>query len=366
MARSRGATLSVLSRYLFLEFWGVFLLTLAGFIGLYLIIDLFERLNFFLKNDASLSAAVRYLAFKLPLIITQMVPAAVIAGVLISLAQLGRRNELIALRASGVGLYRIGRPLLVTAAGISLVMLAFGETLVPLSMRRQQEVSLIEIRGQQPRTVLGDRATWYHGAEGFYHIDHIDAARQTLVGIVIYHVDRDFALTHTTAIRSARWTGSRWDLADAVERRITADGDVLVTPADARDLLQQETLEDFLEVFREPEELSYAVLSDRIDALTRKGIDASSYLVDLHLKLAVPFMSFVLAALAIPIAARPQRHTSVALTLGTGIVVGFFYWLILAFGMSLGHSGAIPPIAAAWAANVICLLASLFLFLTLE
>lgn len=366
MQRPRRVPVSVLSRYLLREFWSIFTLILLAFIGLYLIIDLFERLNFFLKNDASLGAALRYLAFKIPLIVTQMVPPAVIAGILVSLGQLGRRNELTALRANGVSLYRIARPLLLVAAAISGLMLAWGETVVPLSMRRQQEVSLIEIRKQAPRTLLGDKATWYHGAEGFYHIDFIDRPRQTLFGVVVYHVDPNFRLTHTTEIDSARWTGERWEIADAVERRITAQRDVLVTPVDSTRLLQQEKLEDFLEVFREPEELSYAMLNERIDSMTRKGIDASSYLVDLHLKLAVPFMSFVLAALAIPIAARPQRHTSVALTIGVGIVVGFSYWLVLAFGVSLGHSGAIPPVVAAWAANVICLLGAIFLFLSVE
>jgi len=366
MQRPRRIPVSVLSRYLLSEFWATFRLVLLAFIGLYLIIDLFERLSFFLKNDATLGAAVRYLAFKLPLIVTQMVPPAVVAGMLVSLGQLGRRNELTALRASGVSLYRIARPLLIAAATISALMLAWGETVVPLSMRRQQEVSTIEIRKQAPRALLGEKATWYHGAEGFYHIDFIDRPRQTLYGLVVYHVDEQFRLTHTTEIDSARWTGERWEIGDAVERRITRQREVLVVPVQGTLLLQQEKLEDFLEVFREPEELSYAMLSERIDSMTRKGIDASSYLVDLHLKLAVPFMSFVLAALAIPIAARPQRHTSVALTIGVGIVVGFLYWLVLAFGVSLGHSGAIPPLVAAWAANVICLLGAVYLSLSVE
>ncbi len=249
---------------------------------------------------------------------------------------------------------------------ISLLTLAWSETVVPLSMRRQQEVSLIEIRKQSPRTLLGDKATWYHGAEGFYHIDYIDRERQTLYGIVVYHIDPTFRLLHTTEVNSARWTGERWDVGPALERRVSPDRDVTVTPVNGDPLLRQEKLEDFLEVFREPEELSYSMLRERVDSMTRKGIDASSYLVDLHLKLAVPFMSFVLAALIIPIAGRSQRHASVAVTIGVGIVVGFAYWLILAFGVSLGHSGAIPPLAAAWAANAICLLGAIFLFLTLE
>jgi lipopolysaccharide export system permease protein len=366
MDRSRRVPVSVLSRYLFSEFWGIFSLTLVGFVGLYLIIDLFDRLNFFMRNEATTGAMLRYLAFKLPLILTQMVPPAVLAGVLISLGVLGRRNELVALRASGVSLTRIARPLLVTAAAISLIMLLWGETIVPLSMSRQQEVSLIEIRKQAPRTVLGDRATWFHGAEGFYHIDFIDRARQMLFGIVIYHVDPEFRLTHTTEIHSARWDSDHWDVSDAVTRRVTKELEVEVESVAGDGFLREEKLEDFLEVFREPEELSYIMLHERIEAMTRKGIDASSYLVDLHLKLAIPFMSFVLAALAVPIAARNRRHASVAITLGIGIVVGFFYWIVFAFGVSLGHSGAIPPAVAAWSANFICLLAAGFLFLSVD
>lgn len=366
MARTQRLPVSVLSLYLAREFWAVFSLTLAGFIGLYLIIDLFDRLNFFLKNDASAGAAFRYLAFKLPLIVTQMVPPAVIAGVLVSLGLLARRNELTALRASGVSLYRVARPLLLVAAAISGLTLLWNETIVPLSMQRQQEVSLIEIRKQAPRTVLGDRATWYRGAEGFYHIDLIDRSRQALYGIVIYHVDGNFRLTHTTEIESAHWAADHWEVSDATERRITPSREVLVTPIDGSGLLAQEKLGDFLEIYREPEELSYVMLRERVAAMERRGIDASSYMVDLHLKLAVPFMSFVLAALAIPIAARPRRHASVAVALGIGIVVGFAYWLVLAFGMSLGQSGAIPPIVAAWAANVIGGLAAILLFLSVE
>lgn len=366
MVRSQRLPLSILSRYLVAEFWGIFSLTLSAFVGLYCIIDVFDRLNFFFKNDASAGAVARYIAFKLPLIVTQMVPPAVLAGVLLSLAVLGRRNELTAMRAGGVSLYRIGRPLLAAAAVISLLMLLWSETVVPLSMRRQQEVSLIEIRKQSQRTVLGDRATWYHGADGFYHIDFIDRARQTLYGVVIYHVDGDFRLTSTTEIDSARWDHDRWEVSGAVRRQVNKDREVEVTPVAGDELLRRDKLEDFLEVFREPEELSYVTLSERIQAMTRRGIDASGYFVDLHLKLAIPFMSLVLAALAIPIAARPRRHTSVAITLGIGIVLGFAYWLVLAFGISLGRSGAIPPLIAAWAANFICLLGAAFLFLKVE
>ena len=103
-----------------------------------------------------------------------------------------------------------------------------------------------------------------------------------------------------------------------------------------------ETLDDFLEVHREPDELSYLDLRQRIHDLSRKGIDASSYLVDLNMKLAVPFTALVLACVAVPLAGRVQRHPSLAAIVGLGLALGFGYWVVLALSNALGESGVLP------------------------
>jgi lipopolysaccharide export system permease protein len=122
----------------------------------------------------------------------------------------------------------------------------------------------------------------------------------------------------------------------------------------------------FLEVQREPEELSFVALRERIQSLTGKGIDASHYLVDLYLKLALPFSSAVLALIAVPIAGRLRRHPSMAATIGVGTAVGFSYWVLLGLSTSLGQSGAVPPLIAAWAPNAIYALLAAVLFLWSE
>ena len=358
--------LSVISRYLISEFWNMFRLTLGGFVIIYLLVDFFDRLGFFLGNNASPWAAARYLLFKLPLIITQVTPPAVLASTLLSLGLLGRRNELVALRASGVSLYHVARPFLMVAALISVAIFVWNETVVPASTHASEEVNLVEIRHQAPRTILSDKEIWYHGSDGFYNIDHIDRERQTLYGIVIYRLSDTFQLLSTTAVTSAHWNGHHWDIQGAMERQLTPSGDVEFHSVPPGSILRKETMADFLEVYRDPDELSYKMLSERIRALTSKGIDASSYRVDLDLKLAVPFMSLVLAALAIPIAGRAKRNASIAATVGIGTLVGFSYWVILALGMSLGHGGALPPFVAAWGANAICTLIAVGLFLTVE
>jgi lipopolysaccharide export system permease protein len=223
----------------------------------------------------------------------------------------------------------------------------------------------VEIRKRAIRGVLSDRAIWYHGAGGFYNIDYVDRTGQAVFDLTIYHLDEQFRLRSVVLVPRAQWIDGRWQASGAVEHEL--DGTTFQsTPVPPEGVSIPETLDDFLEVQREPEELSFGALSGRIQNLSRKGIDASHYLVDLYLKVALPFASTVLALIAIPIAGRLRRHPSVAAIIGVGTAVGFGYWVLIGLARSLGESGAIPPFFAAWAANAIYTLLGVVLFLSSE
>jgi lipopolysaccharide export system permease protein len=366
MLRSHLTFLPVVSRHLLREFAGLFVPIVLAFVTLYLVVDFFDRLDILLKNQATPLSAMRYFAFKIPLIVTQTLPAAAMAAMLLSLGILSRHNEITVLRASGISLFQTALPLLALAIVISIGTLLWNETVVPYCARQYQYVNVVEIRKRPQRGILNEREVWYHGAAGFYNIAHIDPRRDTLFGLTIYRTDTSFSLRSIVEVATARWTGSAWLLSGAMERTTDRDGEVVTRPVDPADLPIQETLNDFLEVRREPEELSYLALREHVHELTRKGIDSSSYLVDLNLKLAVPFATLVLAGIAIPLAGRVQRHPSLPVIVLAGFGIGFAYWVVLALANSLGQSGVLPPLAAAWAANTICALVGGALFLTSE
>ena len=366
MRRARYTPTSVISRYLVREFLGMLLPIVMAFVILYLIVDCFDRLTFLLKNHATAGAAVRYFFFKIPLILTQIMPPAVLVALLLSLGMLSRRNEITALRASGISLVETAVPLLALGTLMTLATLAWNETVVPYCTRESQRVNNIEIRKGTPRGILGDRGIWYHGADGFYNIDHIDPQRRMLFGLTIYQTDASFDLRSIIQVPAAEWTGTAWRATGAVQRTVTNDGDIAMKPVPNDQLLRHETLNDFLELRPQAEELSYMQLQQRIAELSRKGIDASNYFVDLHLKLALPFTSLVFACLAIPLAGRVQRHPSLAAIVLIGLATGFGYWVTLALTNALGASGVLPPVVSAWAANVIFLFIGGVIFLTSE
>lgn len=358
--------MTLLDRYIVREFLGIFLPVLLGFVVLYLIVDFFDRLDILLRHDASVYAAMKYFAFKVPLMVTQVLPPAILVASLLSLGLLNRRNEITSMRAAGVSLAQTARPLLIVAALISILALAWDEGVVPYSARQFQYVNNVEIRKRAPRGIFSDREIWYRGAQGIYNIEHVDQKQGTLYRLTIYQVDPAFGLKTILEIPTATWTASGWEAHGAVEHIVTPNGDLETRPVEMREPVISETLSDFLEVHREPEELSYLALRARVQQLSQQGIDASGDLVALQMKLAVPFASFVLAWVGIPLAGRVRRHPSIAATLGAGLLVGAGYWLILAFGKSLGDTTVLPAIPAAWAANVLYLLLGGVLFLGSE
>jgi len=357
---------SLLDRYVAREFVSVFVLTALGFVLLYLVIDLFDRLDILLRYHASLYSAVKYFAFKIPLMVTQVIPPAVLVSCLISLGLLGRHNEITAMRAAGVSLLQTARPLLIAAVTISVLALAWDEGVVPYCARQFQQINNIEIRKRAPRGILSERDIWYRGARGIYNIGHIDQERGKLYGLTIYRVDPNFSLRTILEVPVATWDGDQWHASSGVEHVVLDDGNLESRPLETTVPIITESLGDFSEVHREPEELSYLELRRRIEQLAQQGIDPSAHLVDLQMKLAVPFASFVLAWVGIPLAGRVRRHPSIAATLGVGLLVGAGYWVILAFGKSLGETVVIPSIVAAWAANSIYLLLGGALFLSAE
>jgi len=360
-----GATwLPTISRYLLREFLRSFALCLGAFVGLYLCVDFFERFPGFLSHDAPTRLMVLYFVLKVPLIITQMTPVAVLAAMLLSLGGLARRSELMAMRSCGISLWQIGTPLAGACLVIAFLSLAFGEYVVPGASMQAHFVDRVQIKNKKFRGHFNDAEIWYHGSGTFTNIDRFDANRNEIYGLTRYEFDPEFRLRRIVEARVARWTGEGWNASDVQEMRFGAEGALQASPLADSELGLTETPEDFTAVHREAEDLSYQSLAREIEDLRRKGIDTTEARVDLWLKLAVPFISVIMALIAIPLASRHSRGSGVAASVGAALVVGFSYWVVLALTTSLGKGGVLPPPLAAWSANLIFAAIGLIFFLS--
>jgi lipopolysaccharide export system permease protein len=355
--------MKVVTRYVLVEFLRVFGLCMVGFLMIYVLVDLFDRLEGFLKYHATLGEVLRYLFFKIPLIVTQLVPVATLASVLIALGTMARHNELTALRASGVSTMQIATPLFAIALVLSVAILAWNETIVPYSTEKSRYVEVVEIRNRPPKALLSEDGIWFHGRNGVYNIEHFDSRTGTLVGLTVYDLNAGFDLQRLVQVPTAQWKDGRWIIPTATERTFDPTAGVVTRAMAPDELVLPERPQDFQVIEKDPEELNFRRLQHHIRELSRKGIDTTESRVDLHLKLALPLVPLVMVLVAVPLAGRNPRRRPLATSIGIGLVVGFCYWVLLALTISLGHGGAIPPAIAAWSANGVFTLLGAFLFL---
>lgn len=352
---------AILDRYLAQGFLRIFLVSLLCVTALYLVVEFFDRIGKFLEAGASLGTAVRYFLYKTPLSISRVIGFATLFSTLFCVGMLARTQEITAMRSSGLSVHRISLPLLLWSLLICLFTFFWNEALVPIFTSKAQTIYKTEVKNRQPQSLFGTQGIWLRGENSFINVDYYDSKKSTLRGITIFLLRRDFSLSGFVEIPTASWTGNRWEAAEATEWRFLPNGKTIhqkVTPV----LPFSETPEDLKLLAREPEEFTFFDLQKQIADLRAKGIDATEYEVDLQTKLAIPFISPLMVLLAIPFALKKRLGGGMALSFGTAMLIAFGYWVLLAFCVSLGHSGALPPWVAAWLPNSIFALIGLFFF----
>ena len=365
MAIVSSSSFSLISRYLCREFSRSFFLCLTLFLGLSLLVDFFDRLDDFIKYAAPASTILRYFLFKAPLFITQSAPAAALTGSLLSLGLLARHRELLALKTCGVSAWQIARPLLFVASILSVGTLVWNEFVVPYSFHKSRYINTVEIKRKTFHGLFHEQDFWYHGENVFYHIDHFDSRRNMLFGLTIYMLDGNFHVRSLVEISQAYWHEGRWNFDNVQEKSLSSEQNNLSFDKTYGTWLQ-ETPEDFTLVDMEAEEFSFQQLRAHIANLQRKGLDTTEYQVDLQLKGAVPAATLAMTLLGIALAIPGARQFTLPTALGFALMGGFGYWIILALTVSLGHSGVLSPLLAAWSANCATCLLGVFLLLGID
>jgi lipopolysaccharide export system permease protein len=352
---------SILDRYLAVGFVRIFYLSLAVIISLYVTVDFFDRIGTLLDSGASISAIARYFFYKAPLLISRVIGFATLFSTLFCLGMLARTHEITAIRSSGITIQRIALPLLLLSMIVCGLNFAWNETLVPVFAHNAQNIYKSEIKNKQQQSLLGTHDIWIRGEGSFVNVDKFDTRTSVLENVTVFVLNRDFTLRTLVEIPRAQWTGDGWRTSESTEWDILADGQMIRRETKAV-LPLTETPEDLKLLARDAEEFTFADLQKQIADMKSKGIDTTSYEVDLQTKLALPFVSPLMVLLAIPFALKRQMSGSISLSFAIAMVIALGYWVLTAFCVSLGHGGAVPSWISAWLPNAIFAMIGLFFF----
>ena len=354
----------ILDRYLAIEFLRAFFFSLVVFLAIVVIVDLFDRLSRFLDVPARVVA--QYYLYRLPWFGFQVMPVAVLLASLFSLGNLARHNELLAMKMGQLSTLRIVAPLLVLSLLASLAALTLGEAIVPRMNERALNLDRVKVKKIPPFQRTKDNDIWYR-AKGnrFLHISLLEVATGTVREVTLFELSPEFHLIRRIDAREARWQDGRWQLKDGYVSKTRPDGSYQTDAFTRLTLDLEETPSDLAWVVREAEEMSSAELRVYIGRLVKSGVNALRHQVDLAAKGATAFVSLVMAVIGIAFALRTGKGGVMAWA-GTCVLVGVCYWTLLAFSISLGRRGVLPPLVAAWLPNGLFTAAGLGSLFTLK
>ncbi len=307
-----------------------------------------------IKEGISTAHAIQYTLYQLPEIIVMVLPAACLMSTLITLSSMARRNELVAMFASAIPLARIAFVLLCLVFIICCASFIITDRVIPpLSKIRAHFYRTVILKKPDLHTEINNSRIWYRSDNLIYNIRAFELRTDTIHGISIYSFDQKFSVSQQIDARRAKFKNGQWLLENGVVTIFDGQPIVPMTQKfSSKSLKLREKPEDFREIEKEVETLRLKHLWTFIRRNQQAGIDTTSYEVLFWSKISIALVPLVMAILAIPFGAHRNRHTSLARDVTLCFLVVVLYWLFFSTALSMGKSGSLPPVVAAWLPSV--------------
>ena len=359
--------MSILFRYLLREYAKIFTMCFAGLMTIYLVIDFFEKVRRFLRYDVNWLDVLVYFALKTPAISLQIVPLAILMATLLTFAMLSRGHEITAMRSCGISLFRITFPFLVFATGISLVLLLFSSTVIPLAASKSEEIRTTRIEKKSPAAAVILKQPWTRvGADSLMHVTSVSVGGELLGNVRLFQFNRNFQLVDMTEADEARYQDSTWTLYQGRHRQFPPDGVMLTTVFDHQAIVLTLIPDDFTTwLAGDSEMMTFHDIRAYSRRRHQEGSQAARLQTDYYSRIAFPFVAVIMVLVGIALSLRRSgtRGGSMAIGIGQALAVGFCFWTTHSIAIALGRGGVLTPLIAGWMANLLFMSVGLYLML---
>jgi LPS export ABC transporter permease LptG len=328
-------------------------------------LDLSDKL---FKGQATWQMLGAYFWYATPQFVYYVLPVSVLIAALVTVGALTRSSELVVMKACGISLYRVAAPMLLCAGAVGLLLFVMDATVLGTANRRAEALRGV-MRGGSP--IQPNAQPWVAGTNGtVYHVSGYDPLQDRFHGVEIFEFDAEMSrLTRRMVVERARPVGTGegavWELEGGWTREFEPDGSV-EEYADVTQLRRElETAAYFAQEPPDSRFMSYAELKQHSRQLRASGFDVVEHEVGVARKLAYPFVTVIMTLIAVPFAITLGRSGTMA-GLAAGIGLAIVYWGTINFAAALGAGGALAPMLAAWAPNMLFGAGAAYLLLTVR
>jgi lipopolysaccharide export system permease protein len=349
-----------LDRYVFTEFWKIFVTTALGFPVLVNIIDLTDNLDKYLGQNLSAGRIALSYLYWLPDSMFMVLPAAVLFATVFSIGALTRHSEITAAKASGISFYRFIAPIFVGAIIATVLGLVLGE-LAPFTNTKRLDILQVSKVSNN-----NDRYNFAYAADGgrVYKIGALHLPSSAIEGLVIERKGNgpDYPSYVISADKAAYDTTRGWILQKGAMHVLTDSMENLTVGFDSlvdrhfREPPKQLTLAQ-----KAPTDMGFRELGRFITSMERSGAEVNELRVERMLKLSIPITCMVILLFGAPLATSTQRGGA-AYGIGVSLATTVIFLMLIQLMKGVGGKGMIPADLAAWLPSIIFGLVGIILF----
>ncbi len=349
--------------YIIKQFVFYFAFALIVIIMLFIIIDLMENVDDFIDRGAPVNVVIVYYIYFIPEMIKSMIPVAMLLSSLFTTGKLSTQNELVAMKAGGVSLYRFMLPFLAIGLFVTAASMYFTGWVVPVANKEKYQIEREHLAKGGRADIARYNIFIQDSPVRFLSLGFYDETTNAVTRVSI----QEFSDTNFSILKR-RYDASRmeWNSEELIWRlhrgtvREFIDERERLTPFDT---LQMKDLhfnpDDIAQKQLLPDEMSYFELAEFIESQRRAGQQTARWEVDYYAKIAFPFASLVVILFGVPFSAQ-KRRGGMALQFAIGVLITFLYMAFMAISETLGHSGQYNTMLMAWLPNIIFFVAGLF------
>ncbi len=324
-----------------------------AFLTLFYVIDVIENLDRFIDRGAVLSDIILYYLTYLPYIVVLVSPIVMLLAADFSCGQMSKHREVVAVRSGGISSMRIAVPILVFGLFWSVVIMAFGELVVPRTNELRDEIKDERINKSNRTSTGRVKKLLYQTEDGrILSIEILDPKRNRAHEVlVITYGDKD-EVSELLRARRMEYDAGKWELKDGHAYKFHADSTNTYKKFDSRIIQLDESPAELAERRADPDEMGFFELREFIERVERAGGDPLKEKTDLYMKISYPFINFVILLFGVPLVLRFRRG-GLVVGFAQSITIAFIYFGAIKVGQVLGYNGNLQPFLAAVLGNII-------------
>jgi len=357
---------TLLDDYVLRDFFLYLGIILSTFLVLVIVFTLFELLGDILRNQVPATVVAEYLLNVAPYLLYNVAPLVMLLAVLVTFGLMQRSNEITAIKATGVSIYRIVTPVIVAATILATALFFADQFYFPHTNKRQEALHN-QIKGKPAQTYLRPDRKWIFGQNNdIYYYQFFDPDHDQFGNVTVFQLDRaTFSITRRIHAERAHWaeTMNRWVYEQGWDRSLNISAIANYRPFDVATFPDlHETPSYFKKEVKQYSEMNYEELRRYIRDLQQSGFDVVRLRVQLHKKLSYPLITAIIAVVGIPFALWGGNKGAITgVAMGVGIAV--IYLVVSPLFEAMGNARLLPPALAAWSPDLIFALVGGYLIL---